>query len=158
MNILLKIKFVKNISQVNTKVYFVVETLKFFRLGGNFGSEFANTLVARVKYNGSVQTDPDITAIQADVVQGLKVGNENVASGATVLTMNAVGGTAPITYTFVENGEAGVDNDKFVIGSSVIKVGAEALTEAKTYKVYVQAEDSKGKTFKEGFDIPVTAE
>ena len=72
--------------------------------------------------------------------------------------MNAVGGTAPITYTFVENGEAGADNDKFVIGSSVIKVGAEALTEAKTYKVYVQAEDSKGKTFKEGFDIPVTAE
>ena len=152
------LKFVKNISQVNTKVYFVVETLKFFRLGGNFGSEFANTLVARVKYNGSVQAYPDITAIQADVVQGLKVGDENVASGATVLTMNAVGGTTPITYTFIENGEAGADNDKFVIGSSVIKVGAEALTEAKTYKVYVQAEDSKGKTFKEGFDIPVAAE
>ncbi len=72
--------------------------------------------------------------------------------------MNAVGGTAPITYTFAENGETGADNDKFVIGSAEIKVGAEALTEAKTYKVYVQAAYSKGKTFKEGFDIPVAAE
>ena len=48
-----------------------------------------------------------------------------------------------------------VDNDKFVIGSAEVKVGADPLTEAKTYKIYVQATDSKGKTFKEGFDIPV---
>lgn len=32
------------------------------------------------------------------------------------------------------------------------------LTEAKTYKIYVQATDNKGKTYKEGFDIPVVAE
>lgn len=69
--------------------------------------------------------------------------------------MNAIGGTQPYTYELVSNGEASRDNGKFVIGSAKVKVGADPLTEAKTYKVYVQATDSKGKTFKEGFDIPV---
>ena len=37
-----------------------------------------------------------------------------------------------------------------------IKVGADALTEAKTYMLYVEATDTKGKIFDEGFDIPVS--
>ena len=74
------------------------------------------------------------------------------------MTMNTVGGTQPYEYSLVPDGEVAQDNDKFVIGSAELKVGAEALTEAKTYKVYVQSKDSKGKIFKEGFDIPVVAE
>lgn len=149
------LRFVSTIDDVNSKVYFVIEALKHFRCGGAMGMGFIDTMVVRVKYMPAKPKDPEITAIQADIVQGLQVGNENVASGATVLTMNAIGGTQPYTYELVSNGEASRDNDKFVIGSAEVKVGADPLTEAKTYKVYVQATDSKGKTFKEGFDIPV---
>lgn len=154
------LKFVDTLNEVNSKVYLKVEALKHFRIGGQFGGQFINTMVVRVVYKkAEVQpVDPEITAIQAEVVQGLKVGDANVASGATVLTMNTVGGTQPYEYSLVPDGEVAQDNDKFVIGSAELKVGAEALTEAKTYKVYVQSKDSKGKIFKEGFDIPVAAE
>ena len=150
------LKFVETLDEVNSKVYLKVEALKEFRLGGLFGGEFAKTMVVRVKYTDNTEpADPEITGIQAETVQGLQVGNDNVKSGATVLTMQAQGGTAPYNYELVPDGEVAQDNDKFVIGSSEVKVGAEDLTEAKTYKIYVQATDSKGKTFKEGFDIPV---
>lgn len=100
---------------------------------------------------------PEITNIQADVTPGLQVGNENVASGATVLTMNAEGGIAPFVYTLEENAELGADNSSFVISDNKINVGSSKLMEAKTYKVYVKVTDSKSKTFNEGFDIPVSA-
>lgn len=150
------LKFVETLDGVNSKVYLKVEALKEFRLGGLFGGEFAKTMVVRVKYTDNTKpADPEITEIQAEIVQGLQVGNNNVKSGSTVLTMQAQGGTAPYTYELIPDGEVAQDNNKFVIDSSEVKVGAEDLTEAKTYKIYVQATDSKGKTFKEGFDIPV---
>ena len=154
------LKFVDTLNEVNSKVYLKVEALKHFRIGGQFGGQFINTMVVRVVYKKAEAqpVDPEITAIEAEVVQGLKVGDANVASGATVLTMNTVGGTQPYEYSLVPDGEVAQDNDKYVIGSAELKVGAEALTEAKTYKVYVQSKDSKGKIFKEGFDIPVAAE
>ena len=149
------LRFVSTLAEVNSKVYFVVEALKHFRCGGAMGMGFIDTMVVRVKYMPAKPKDPEITEIQADTVQGLQVGNANVASGATVLTMNAIGGTQPYQYALIPDGEVAQDNDKFVINSAEVKVGANALTEAKTYKIYVQATDSKGKTFKEGFDIPV---
>ena len=149
------LRFVSTLAEVNSKVYFVVEALKHFRCGGAMGMGFIDTMVVRVKYMPAKPKDPEITGIQADTVQGLQVGNANVASGATVLTMNAIGGTQPYQYALIPDGEVAQDNDKFVINSAEVKVGANALTEAKTYKIYVQATDSKGKTFKEGFDIPV---
>ena len=149
------LKFVPTIEEVNSKVYLVIEALKHFRCGGAMGMGFIDTMVVRVKYLSNKAIDPEITGIQADTVQGLQVGNANVASGATVLTMNAIGGTQPYQYALIPDGEVAQDNDKFVINSAEVKVGANALTEAKTYKIYVQATDSKGKTFKEGFDIPV---
>ena len=152
------LRFVSTIDDVNSKVYFVIEALKHFRCGGAMGMGFIDTMVVRVKYMPAKPKDPKITGIQADIVQGLKVGDANVASGATVLTMNAIGGTQPYQYTLIPDGEVAQDNDKFVINSAEVKVGTNALTEAKTYKIYVQATDSKGKTFKEGFDIPIAAE
>ena len=149
------LRFVSTIDGVNSKVYFVIEALKHFRCGGAMGMGFIDTMVVRVKYMPAKPKDQKITGIQADTVQGLKVGDANVASGATVLTMNAIGGTQPYQYALIPGEEVAQDNDKFVINSAEVKVGTNALTEAKTYKIYVQATDSKGKTFKEGFDIPV---
>lgn len=151
------LKWTANKADINTKVYLLVEGVKYFPLGGQFGSDFAVTLIVRVKWNsGNVQpADPEITAINADVTEGLQVGNANVEPGATVLTMQAVGGTEPYTYKLADNGEASADNDLFVIGSAEVKVGETALAEARTYKIYVKVTDEKGQTFEEGFDIPV---
>ena len=41
----------KDFEEVNTTVYLYIETMKSFRLGGQYGVEFANTVVARVKHN-----------------------------------------------------------------------------------------------------------
>lgn len=157
------LKWTANKADINTKVYLVVEAVKYFRLGGLFGSDFALTLVVRVKANNGQQqqdepVDPEITAINAEVTQGLQVGNENVAAGATVLTMTAVGGTEPYTYALTESGELSADNASFVIEDNKVNVGENALTEAKTYQIHVTVTDSKQKTFNEGFDIPVAAE
>ena len=244
-----------DLSLIHSKAYFVVEATKWFRLGGQFGGEFAFTFIVRVKYkdelgnpgitnftitpmkgliegnenvavgakvadmsttggtppytyafnnaktkainndlfsiegsqikvkssplvtgnyevsvtvtdsakktkttNATIEVvAPEITAIRANATPGLQVGNANVASGATVLTMMAEGGIAPYNYEFVSNGEASADNSKFVIAGDKINVGTNALTEAKTYKVYVKATDSNQKTFNEGFDIVVAA-
>ena len=145
-------------ANVSSRVYFVIEAVKYFRLGGQFGMEFARTLVVRVKHQNvkSNPGNPDITKINADLTPNLKIGEENVASGAIIATLSVEGGTAPVTYAFKTNPTVGADNDKFIIDGDNIKVGADALTEAKTYMLYVEATDSKGKVFDEGFDIPVS--
>ena len=149
------LNFVDTLNGVESKVYLVVENLGHFKHGGQFGNQCINSIIARVKYQDMKKEVPEITEIQADITPDLKVGDANVESGATVLTLNAIGGTQPYQYALIPDGEVAQDNDKFVINSAEVKVGANALTEAKTYKIYVQATDSKGKTFKEGFDIPV---
>lgn len=145
-------------ANVSSRVYFVIEAVKYFRLGGQSGMEFARTLVVRVKHQNvkSNPGDPDITKINANLTPNLKIGEENVASGAVIATLSVKGGTAPVTYAFKTNPTVGADNDKFVIDGDDIKVGANALTEAKTYMLYVEATDTKGKVFDEGFDIPVS--
>lgn len=145
-------------ANVSSRVYFVIEAVKYFRLGGQSGMEFARTLVVRVKHQNvkSNPGDPDITKINANLTPNLKIGEENVASGAVIATLSVEGGTAPVTYAFKTNPTVGADNDKFVIDGDDIKVGVNALTEAKTYMLYVEATDTKGKVFDEGFDIPVS--
>ena len=145
-------------ANVSSRVYFVIEAVKYFRLGGQSGMEFARTLVVRVKHQNvkSNPGDPDITKINANLTPNLKIGEENVASGAVIATLSVEGGTAPVTYAFKTNPTVGADNDKFVIEDNKIKVGADALTEAKTYMLYVEATDTKGKIFDKGFDIPVS--
>lgn len=152
-----KLFWTDTFNNVKSLVYMIVEKSKGFRIGGNFGMQYADSLVVRVKYRNPADMSTDITAINDVLVQGLKVGNDNVAAGATVMTLTAVGGTAPIIFSLKENAIAGVDNDKFIIEQNRVNVGDEALTEGKHYKIYVEATDSKGKTFNEGFDIPVEA-
>lgn len=157
------LKWTANAQDIKTRVYLVIEAVKYFRLGGLFGGDFALTLVVRVKYNNQNNqadepTEPEITAINAEVTEGLQVGNENVAAGATVLTMNAVGGTEPYTYALTESGDLSTDNASFVIDENKVNVGENPLAEAKTYKIHVTVTDNAGQTFNEGFDIPVSAE
>lgn len=79
-----------------------------------------------------------------------------VEAGTKVLTMTPVGGVAPITYEMKTHETLGADNALFAIVGNTIVVGENPLADAKTYKVYVEATDSKGHTYDEGFDIPVT--
>lgn len=43
------LKWTNNLEDIDTKVYLLIEATKYFRLGGLFGSGFANTLIVRVK-------------------------------------------------------------------------------------------------------------
>ena len=79
-----------------------------------------------------------------------------VEAGTKVLTMTPVGGVAPITYEMETHETLGADNALFTIVGNAIVVGESPLADTKTYKVYVEATDSKGHTYDEGFDIPVT--
>lgn len=142
-------------STVTTKVYLVVEAVKDFRTGGMFGDDFAKSLVVRTKHNGaSGNAEQGITAIDAEVTPNLMANDASTQAGATVLTMTAVGGTSDITYELVDNA-SGVDNASFAISNNTVVVGADALTEAKTYQIYVEASDGNGDVYGEGFDIPV---
>lgn len=152
------LQWTDSINNITTKSYLYIEALKWFRLGGLFGGDFAQTLVVRVKENVSTSSEvTDITAINADITPNLRVDESNVNSGATVISMEAEGGTAPITFSFKEDSSLGADNDSFVINGNNINVGSSPLSEAKTYKVYVEATDTNGKTYDEAFDIPVEA-
>ena len=44
-------------ANVSSRVYFVIEAVKYFRLGGQSGMEFARTLVVRVKHQ-NVKSNP----------------------------------------------------------------------------------------------------
>lgn len=154
------LKWTKNLEDIDTKVYLLIEATKYFRLGGLFGSGFANTLIVRVKNTDLVPPpapDPEITDITADIVPNLQVGNSNVNTGATVATLTAVGGTSPYVYSLEESSSVGADNASFVISENKLNIGAAPLSEAKTYKVNVKVTDTKNKSYTKGLDISVVA-
>lgn len=154
------LKWTKNLEDIDTKVYLLIEATKYFRLGGLFGSGFANTLIVRVKNTDLVPPpapDPEITDITADIVPNLQVGNSNVNTGATVATLTAVGGTSPYVYSLEESSALGADNASFVISENKLNVGSAPLSEAKTYKVNVKVTDTKNKSYTKGLDISVVA-
>lgn len=93
-----------------------------------------------------IPVEEPITNIDFDIVSGLQEGNENVASGSLIVTLNAVGGTAPFTYSFNTDSTAGKDNGLFTIEGDKIKVGTTALT-AGNFKISVKVEDVNNKTF-----------
>ena len=148
-----------SLNDVKSMFYLVIETSKILRSGlttmdinGDLSLNLIHTVIARVKCRNGNPNSGAITAINADVVEGLTA---PVEAATTVLTMTPVGGVAPITYAFREHATLGTDNSLFGIADNTIVVGENPLTDAKTYKVYVEATDSKGHTYDEGFDIPV---
>ena len=148
-----------NLNDVKSMFYLVIETSKILRSGvttmdvnGEISPNIIHTVIARVKCRNGNPDSGAITAINADVVEDLKI---PVEAETTVLTMTPVGGVKPITYEFKENATLGADNSLFGIADNTIVVGSNPLSDAKTYKVYVEAKDSKGHVYDEGFDIPV---
>ena len=83
----MQLHYYKNIDESELpRVYLVVEALKDFRLGGNFGGQFAKTFVARVqeKCTSSGIDIKDATATASDIIEG-KVAYTN--SGRTIGTL-----------------------------------------------------------------------
>ena len=156
------ITYSSNFSDVKSKFYLVIETSKILRSGlttmdinGDLSLNLIHTVIARVKCKSENPDSDAITAINAEVIEGCTV---PVDKGEVMVTMNAEGGVAPITYALKENKTIGADNDLFEIVDNTVVLKAEVLLEARTYKVYVEATDSKGHTYDEGFDIPVGEE
>lgn len=150
-----------DLNDVKSKYYLVIETAKILRSGattmdinsGEFSPNLIHTVIARVKCKSGNPDSGAITAINASVEEGLTA---PVEAGTKVLTMTPVGGVAPITYEMKTHETLGADNALFAIAGNTIVVGENPLAGAKTYKIYVEATDSKGHTYDEGFDIPVT--
>lgn len=101
------------------------------------------------------ETIPEITALNAEVVQGLKEGNANVNAGATVATLSTQGGTSPYVYSLNEDEVNGADNGNFVISKSNLNVGNTALT-MKDYKVSLKVTDKNNKTAIKNITVVVT--
>lgn len=120
--------------------------------------EDANTLIAKQEADKKKKEHlgPDIKDITVTLVEGLKEGDPKVASGANIATLSAVGGVSPIVYGFYNDEVNGIDNTKFVIETTNLKVGTEALTEG-TYKVSILATDKNNKTFIKNVLITVAA-
>lgn len=136
-----KLSFVNSLDLVKSKIYLVVEALKNFRLGGAFGSEFTNTVVARVKKMNVVGT-PSITSVNVTPVGKITIPCE---VGTKIADISVSGGTEPYSYEL----PAGIqDNDLMEITGTEVKVKTR-LTELKEYDITVKVTDSEEKT-KEG--------
>lgn len=83
---------------------------------------------------------PEITNVTLDKTSGLREGESNVNTGATVATLTTVGGTQPFTYTI-----GGTDASSFVIAENKLNVKSNPLT-AKTYNITITSTDKNSKT------------
>lgn len=82
---------------------------------------------------------PKITNVAVNVATNIREGEASAAANYTVATMNAVGGTAPYTYSI-----SGKDADKFIVDENNIK-SKENLT-VGTNNIIIKATDSHNKT------------
>jgi hypothetical protein len=100
--------------------------------------------------------DPEITGFTFTAASGLKIGAGTVDAGDIVGSFSApLGGTEPFTYTLA-TGTGDTDNTLFEINETDLKVKTNALSTAKEYSVYVQINDSKGKTYAKTCSFTVT--
>lgn len=133
-----RLMYVDDLYGVNSRIYLKIEALKFFRLGGAFGSQFANTMVVRVKEqkaNGEQKIN-----ITAEITPNLVA---PVSADTVVAKVAANGGEEPYIYSFINGGE---DNSLFNINSKdEITITPKAdLDETRTYKVMIGATDKDG--------------
>jgi hypothetical protein len=103
-----------------------------------------------------VRNQPEITSVTFTPAGTIQEGQASAAINATVGTLATVGGTSPFVYAFVTDATYGVDNSKFTISGSTLKVGSTALT-AGTLKIALKSTDTNGKTMTVHTEITVNA-
>jgi formylglycine-generating enzyme required for sulfatase activity len=96
---------------------------------------------------------PPITEFGFAVQSGLRAGNENTSSGATVGAFNCVGGTAPYTYTLV-SGAGDTNNERFAISGNELKIAGSALADG-VYSVHIRATDGGSRNAEHSFNVIV---
>lgn len=133
-----KLSFVNSLDLVKSKIYLVVEALKNFRLGGAFGSEFTNTVIARVK-RMDILGAPSITSVNVTPVGEITIPCE---VGTKIADISVSGGTEPYSYELPAGTQ---DNDLMEITGTEVKVKTR-LTELREYNITVKVTDSEEKT------------
>lgn len=136
----------KDFAEVNTTVYLYVETMKSLRVGGQYGLDFAKTVVARVKHNIAEQENKLMLA--ETVEQNLTT---PLDAKTVVVTLEATGGAKPYTYEFAAGGE---DNDLFEI-EGIYVLNKAQIDDAKNYKVKIKATDKDGLYVIDEVEIPI---
>lgn len=129
-----KLIYTETLEGIDSKEYLLIEGLKDFRVGGQFGSQFVKTMIVRVKRTNIETSTLDITVTPA---QGLEI---PLNANTVVATLETTGGTAPYTYTLTKGLQ---DNDLFEIDNTNIKSKGQ-VTEARTYHVIVTVTDNTG--------------
>ena len=130
---------------IDTKVYLYIENIKYFRLGGKFGSQYAYTLIVRVKHQ---KVEDSMLKLTADIEEGLVAPLE---AKTVVATLSTTGGTEPYTYELLNSIE---DNDLFEISNQYIRNKAP-ISQDRTYNVRVKVTDSEGMDTAKTFSILV---
>lgn len=133
-----RLMYADDLYGVNSRIYLKIEALKFFRLGGAFGSQFANTMVVRAKeQKGNGEQKINLTA---EITPNLVA---PVSADTVVAKITASGGEIPYTYDFVNGG---ADNSLFDInsGDEVTVTPKADLDETRTYKIMIGATDKDG--------------
>ena len=139
-----RLMYADDLYGVNSRTYLKIEALKFFRLGGDFGSQFANTMVVRVKeQKGNGEKKLNITT---EITPNLVA---PVSADTVVAKITVDGGEEPYAYDFVNGGK---DNSLFNINSEdEVTITPKAdLDEARTYEVMI------GVTGKDGHKATAT--
>ena len=119
---------------IDTKVYLYIENIKWFRLGGKSGSQFAYTLIVRVKHK---KVEGSALQLSANIENNLVT---PLAGQTVVATLSTTGGTEPYTYELLNSIE---DNDLFEISNQYIRSKA-AINQDRIYNVRVKVTDSEG--------------
>ena len=119
---------------IDTKVYLYIENIKWFRLGGKSGSQFAYTLIVRVKHK---KVEGSALQLSANIEDNLVT---PLAGQTVVATLSTTGGTEPYTYELLNSIE---DNDLFEISNQYIRSKA-AINQDRVYNVRVKVTDSEG--------------
>lgn len=97
-----KLVWTDNFSEVNTKVYLVVETAdKHFRNGGNFGDKGIDTMIVRVKHQKIQHLEPNPPIDSIEVTPFATSLNLPLEVGKIIANVEIVGGTSPFTGTVI---------------------------------------------------------